>query len=131
MTSGTVETIIEDVVALSYSADAWLAIVSSSCTYWKPGEYDVQVVLDEAEYMGTHYETLSELLDMDWGVVVTIADYDSSREAMAAIAQCQGHIETVLDISLVRRPTFLSEVVGQLAQETKPLLVAANDYCCN
>mgnify|MGYP003694702699 CR=1 FL=1 len=62
--------------------------------------YTVDGVLAEAEYGGTHYETLSKLLDKDWGVVVCIADYDSSLRAKEAIARCRGHIELVLDISL-------------------------------
>jgi hypothetical protein len=57
-------------------------------------------------------------------VVVTIADYDSSRSAKDAVARCTGSIDTVLDISLVDRPTFLAECVGQLASKTQPLLIA-------
>jgi hypothetical protein len=64
-------------------------------------------------------------------VVVTIADYDSSWSAREEIKkECTGKIELLLDISLVSRPTFLSEVVGQLATEVRPLLVAADDRCC-
>jgi hypothetical protein len=127
MTEGTIGTIVEDVVALSYLANAHLAIVSNTATHWGPGEYDVDSVLKVAEYSGTHYETLSALLDQDWGVVVTIADYDSSPAAASAIRQCSGRIEQVLDISLVNRPTYLAEVVGQLASDVRPLLVAATD----
>jgi hypothetical protein len=127
MTEGTIATIIEDVVALSYMANAHLAIVSDTPTWWRPGEYDKDVVLKAAEYGGTHYETLASLLDMDWGVVVCIADYDSSWGAKGAIATCGGHIQQVFDISLVNRPTFLAEVVGQLADNVRPLLVAATD----
>ena len=124
MSETTVKTIIEDVVALSYMANAHLAIVSDTSTHWGPGEYSVDAVLKVAEYSGTHYETLAGLLEQDWGVVITIADYDSSPAAKEAIAKCTGHIQQVLDISLVGRPTYLSEVVGQLADEIKPLLVA-------
>jgi hypothetical protein len=125
MTEETVAQIIEDVVAMSYMADAHLAIVSNTTTHWEPGGYTVDAVLAEAEYGGTRYETLSNLLDRDWGVVVCVADYDSSARAKEAIAsKCSGNIELVLDISLVDRPTFLAEVVGQLANEVKPLLVA-------
>lgn len=127
MTEGTIAKIIDDVVALSYMANAHLAIVSNSSTHWGPGEYSTESVLRVAEYGGTQYETLAALFDQDWGVVVTIADYDSSRGAKAAIAECRGHIEQVLDISLVNRPTYLSEVVGQLAADVRPLLVAATD----
>ena len=55
---------------------------------------------------------------------VTIADYDSSLGAKQVLASRSGRIGTVLDISLVGKPTFLSECVGQLADEVKPLLVA-------
>ena len=127
MTEGTIATIIEDVVALSYTANAHLAIVSNTTTTWTPGSYSVDSVLREAEYGGTHYETLSNLLDQDWGVVVCIADYDSSYRAKEAIAMCRGHIDLALDISLVDRPTFLIETVGQLASEVRPLLVADRD----
>ena len=128
MSEETIETIVEDVVALSWEADAHLAIVSNTCTHWVPGEYTVEAVLRAAEYGGTHYEELAPLFeDQDWGVVVTIADYDSSFGAKPAIGRMNGHIGTVLDISLVSCPTFLAECVGQLADETKPLMIAA-DY---
>ena len=107
MTEKTVATLIEDVVDMSYMAKAHLAIVSDTTTDWGPGEFTIDGVLAEAEYGGTHYETLSKLLDKDWGVVVCIADYDSSLRAKEAIARCRGHIELVLDISLVSQPTFL------------------------
>ncbi len=129
MSQHTIETIVEDVVALSYMADAHLAIVSNTTTHWHPGEFSVETVLKASEFGGTHYESLAPLFNQDWGVVVTIADYDSSRDAKAAVGRMSGRIEQVLDVSLVSKPTFLSEVVGQLAQEVKPLLVAANG--CN
>jgi hypothetical protein len=123
MSQHTVSTIIDDVVALSWEANASLAIVSNTATIWQPGEYDSNVVLKAAEFGGTHYETLSALLEEDWGVVVTIADYDSSASAKTALAKCKGSIELVLDISLVNTPTFLAECVGQRALEVRPLLV--------
>lgn len=128
MSHSTVSTIIDDVVALSWEANASLAIVSNTATIWSPGEYDSVVVLKAAEFGGTHYETLSALLEEDWGVVVTIADYDSSASAKAALAKCKGSIELVLDISLVDRPSFLAECVGQRALETRPLLVGNSSY---
>lgn len=129
MTSSTVSAIIEDVVALSYSANASLAIVSNTCTVWEPGTYDVDTVLSAAEFGGTQYETLAPLLNQDWGVVVTIADYDSSPSAKSAIAQqSTGHIDLVLDVSLVNQTTYLAKCVGQLADEVKPLLVGNSDY---
>jgi hypothetical protein len=124
MSEATVKTIIDDVVALSWQADACLAIVSNSTTWWEPGSFNSAAVLKAAQFGGTHYETLTQLLDEDWGVVVTIADYDSSRGAQQAIAGCSGSIELLLDISLVPQPTFLAECVGQLAKETRPLLIA-------
>lgn len=126
MSQSTIATIINDVVALSWEANAYLAIVSDTCTHWEPGEYTVEAVLRAAEYGGTHYEELAPLFeDMDWGVVVTIADYDSSYSAKPAIAATNGTIDTVLDISLVAQPTFLSECVGQKAKTVRPLLIAA------
>lgn len=130
MTEDTVRTILDDVIALAYMANAHLAIVSNTTTHWMPGEYSVPAVLAVAEFGGTHYETLASLLDEDWGVVVTIADYDSSWDASRAIRNCTGSIDQVLDISLVSQPTYLSEVVGLKAKEVKPLLVAADDRCC-
>lgn len=127
MSETTIHTIIEDVMALTYMADAWLAIVSNNTTFWRPGEATVSAVLAAAEFGGTQYETLAELMDMDWGVVVSIADYDSSYAAMGAIKSRAGHIQQLLDISLVNRPTFLSEVLGQLASEVRPLLIADYD----
>ena len=128
MTQETIETIVEDVVAMSYMANAHLAIVSMTTTHWNPGEYSTDAVLAAAEFSGTCYETLAPLFqNQDWGVVVTIADYDSSRAAAVEIAKQNGHIETVLDISLVNRPSYLAEVVGQLATEVRPLLVGT-DY---
>ena len=127
MTSDTINTIVNDVVALSWKANAHLAIVSNTTTFWGPGEFSSEAVLRAAEFGGTHYETLAELLNQDWGVVVTIADYDSSLSSKRALAQCTGEIELVLDISLVPQPTFLAECVGQRAKSVRPLLVAATD----
>lgn len=129
MTPGTIGQIVDDVVALSYVANAHLAIVSNTTTHWEPGNYDSDSVLAKAEFGGTHYETLEPLLNRDWGVVITVADYDSSLDAARHIARaCTGRIDTVLDVSLVNRPTFLAETVGQLADEVKPVLVATGQY---
>jgi hypothetical protein len=125
MSENTVRALVGDVVALSWEADAHLAIVSNTTTHWHPGEFSEQAVLHAAEYGGTHYETLKPLFDStEWGVVVSIADYDSSPAAKSALRDCTGSIEQVLDISLVDRPTYLSEVLGQLANEVRPLLMA-------
>lgn len=127
--SATVQAIVDDCVALSYMANAHFACVSNSTRHWEPGTYDSASILREAQYGGTHYETLESLLNMDWGVVVTIADYDSSQSAKQHIKSlCHGHIDSVLDISLVNRPSFLAECVGQLADEVRPLLVAKGSY---
>ena len=128
MTESTIRRIIDDVVALSWKANAHLAIVSDSCFHWEPGSYNVDDVLAKAEYWGTHYEQLVPLFEKDWGTVVTIADYDSAPYAKQVLRGCVGKIGTVLDISLVNRPTFLAECVGQLADEVKPLLVGPNAY---
>ena len=124
MTEDTIEAIIGDVVAMSYNANASLAVVSNSAFLWAPGGYSVKDVLAKAEYGGTHYEQLKPLFDQSWGTVITIADYDSSPSAKKALANCKGHIGQVLDISLVNRTTFLAECVGQLADEVRPLMLA-------
>ena len=124
MTEDTIEAIIGDVVAMSYNANASLAVVSNSAFLWAPGGYSVKDVLAKAEYGGTHYEQLKPLFDQSWGTVITIADYDSSPSAKKALANCKGHIGQVLDISLVSRTTFLAECVGQLADEVRPLMLA-------
>lgn len=129
MNADTVARVIDDVIALSYMANAHMAIVSNTCTHWEPGSYDVDAVLARAEYGGTHYETLLPLFTgRDWGVVITIADYDSSMSAKNALASASGHIDQVMDISLVERPTFLAECVGQLADEVRPLLIASDRH---
>lgn len=128
MTEGTIRRIVDDVVALSYKANAHLAIVSNTCTYWVPGSYDSDAVLRASEFGGTHYEELTPLFDRDWGVVITVADYDSSYRAKQRLASCKGSIDTLLDLSLVNQPTFLAECVGQLANEVRPLLIAPGSY---
>lgn len=125
MSQETVSTIVDDVVALAYNANAHLAIVSDSCFYWEPGTYDSASVLAKAQFSGTHYEQLTPLFDRDWGVVVTVADYDSSWDGKRAIAHCSGRIDEVIDVSLVNQPTFLAECVGQLADSVRPILIAA------
>jgi hypothetical protein len=128
MTAGTVRTIVNDVVALAYEANAHLAIVSDTVTHWEPGNYDADSVLNKAEFSGTHYEQLAPLMDMDWGVVITVADYDSFVDARDALRRRSGSIELVLDVSLVNRPTFLAECVGTRAKEVRPILVAPGPY---
>lgn len=128
MREDTVRAIIDDVVALSWKANAHLAIVSDDTFHWEPGSYNVDDVLAKAQYWGTHYETLAPLMDNDWGTVVTIADYDSASSAKTVIAKAKGRVGTVLDISLVNRPTFLAECIGQLANEVRPLLIGQTAY---
>lgn len=128
MSEGTVRTIIDEVVGLAWEANAYLAIVSTTARWWGPGEYDSDTVLQYAQFGGTHYETLAPLFDnRHWGVVVSIADYDSSWGAKEEFEKLTGSIDKVLDISLVNSPTFLSEVLGVIADEVKPILVG-NDY---
>ena len=125
MSAETIRTIIDDVVALSWKANAHLAIVSNDTFLWEPGSYDSTAVLAKAQYGGTQYETLAPLFDnRSWGTVVTIADYDSSRDAKRVIAATNGSVGTVLDISLVEQPTFLGECISTIAQNVKPLLVS-------
>lgn len=129
MTEGTVRAIINDVVGLSWKANAHLAIVSNTAHHWEPGSYNVNDVLARAEYGGTYYEQLTPLFDRQWGTVITIADYDSSRDAKRYITtHAKGAVDTVLDISLVNRPTFLAECVGTIAKEVRPLLVGSTPY---
>lgn len=126
--SPTITAIADEVVALAYKADAGLAMVSGTTRYWEPGTFSTADVLAAAQYGGTHYETLANLLNEDWATVITIADYDSSRSAQQHLARCTGRINEVLDISLVDQPSFLAECVGQLADEVRPLLVGNSSY---
>lgn len=129
MSEQTVRSIAPEVVALSYKANAKLAIVSNTCRVWDPGTFSVADVLREAEYGGTHYETLAPLLRQDWGTVVTIADYDSSLSAKEFLRMnASGKIGQVLDMSLVNRPTFLAECVGQFADKVTPLLIGNSSF---
>jgi hypothetical protein len=129
MSEYTVRAIAPEVVALSWKANATLAIVSDTCRVWDPGTFTVDDVLREAEYNGTHYETLLPLMRRDWGTVITIADYDSSQSAKNHLRDnAFGKIGQVLDLSLVNRPTFLAECVGQFADKVTPLLVGSSDY---
>lgn len=129
VTLGTVRRIIDDVVALSYKANAHMAIVSNDTVYWQPGSYSVDDVMARVVSGGTHYETLHSLFDRDWGTVICVADYDSSQSAKQYLRDtCVGRIDTVLDVSLVNRPTFLAECVGQLADEVRPILIANSPH---
>lgn len=127
MSENTVRTIVDDVVGLAYESNADLAIVSNTCTYWPAGGYNTQVVLDAAEYGGTHYEELRSLFERDWDVVITVADYDSAWSAKNALAQCSGRIGQLFDISLVHRSTYLAECLGQLADNVQPLLISRSN----
>lgn len=125
MNQSTVTAIAGDAVAMAYKANAAFAIVSNTTKYWDPGTYAVQDILRAAEYGGTHYETLAPLFNQDWGVVITIADYDSSRSAGEWVREnSRGSIQKLLDLSLVGKPTFLAEVLGQLALEVEPILLS-------
>lgn len=126
MSEHTIRALAEDVVALSYKANASLALVSTNTFVWDPNTFDVSDVLRTAEYGWTRYETLAPLLNEDWSTVITIADFDSSPDAKRYIGQnATGHIGQLFDISLVDRPTYLAECVGQLADSVEPLLVAS------
>lgn len=129
MTQTTVERIVSEVVGLAYAINASLAIVSNNAFLWEAGTFDVDTVLDHAEYGGTHYEQLTPVFHSDWDTVVTIADYDSAWTAREFLVRnARGRVGTVLDISLVNKPTFLAECVGQIATEVKPLLIGSSNY---
>lgn len=129
MTSTTVQAIIDDVVSLAYMANAHLAIVSNNAYHWEPGTYTVDEVLKKSEFGGTNYEQLMPLLHQCWGTVITIADYDSSYNVKSIVRdQARGSIDTVLDISLVNQPTYLSQCVGQIAREVRPIMVGSSQY---
>ena len=129
MSETTVRTIVDDVVGLAYEANASLAIVSNSCTFYPAGGFSTPQVLGDAEYGGTHYEMLVPLFtDQDWDAVVTIADYDSSFDAKHALARCNGRIGQLFDVSLVDRSTFLAECLAPLADEVRPLLIGSTQY---
>ena len=129
MTSETVARIVEPVVALAYEINAHIAIVSNTATLWEPGSFGVDDILVAAEYGGTHYEKLAPIFDEDWDTVVTIADYDSAASAREYLRdECSGSVGQVLDISLVNKPTYLSECVGQLAKEVTPLLIGTGNF---
>ena len=129
MSEPTVRTIVDDVVGLAYEANASLAIVSNSCTFYPAGGFSTSQVLGDAEYGGTHYEMLVPLFtDQDWDAVVTIADYDSSVSAQQALSHCNGRIGQLFDVSLVDRSTFLAECLAPLADEVRPLLIGSTQY---
>lgn len=129
MTEHTVKAIVDDVVAMAYMANAHFALVSNTTRHWAPGNYDSASVLAAAQFGGTHYETLSDLLCQEWGTVITVADYDSSRSAAEYIAaNATGSIDELVDVSLVNRPTYLAEVVGQLAKKVTPVLIGQSRY---
>ena len=122
MTEETIRTIAADVVGLAWKADAHLAVVSNTMTVWEPGGYDVKAILRAAEFGGTHYEQLVPLFNQNWGTVITVADYDSSRSAKEVLRGCSSTIEEIIDISLVERPTFLSESLGHMAKKITPMI---------
>lgn len=129
MSESTVRSICDEVVGMAYQANATMALVSDSCFVWEPGTYNTRVLLEAAQFGGTHYETLVPLLKQDWDVVITVADYDSSDSARRTIAQhATGRVGKVFDISLVNKPSFLAECVGQLASEVKPLITGNSYY---
>lgn len=130
MSKETVDAILGDVLALTKKADAHLAIVSNNAFLWKPGEATMQAVLSASEFRGTQYASLIPVLQGTWDTVITIADYDSSRDTRTAIARdCKSlKIRQLYDMSLVDRPTFLAECLEFAAEQTQPLLVCNNRY---
>lgn len=129
MTQYTVERIAGEVVGLAYDIEAYLAIVSEDAFLYEPGTYNTDTVLRDAQYMGTHYEMLTPIFHSDWATVVTIADYDSSLSAKNHFARyARGKVGEVIDFSLVNQPTFLAEVVGQIASKVTPVLMGTSYY---
>lgn len=129
MTEGTIRALVDDVVALAWSANAHLVVVSNDAYHWEPGGFNADMVLAKAQFSGTHYEKLLPLMHRDWGTVITIADYDSDPEVRRIMrTRAHGSIQTVLDISLVNQPTFLSQCLGEIAREVKPLLIGGSHY---
>ena len=126
MTEATIREIVDDVVAMSWDANATLAIVSDHTFVWEPGTYNTAMVLEAAEYAGTVYETLLPLFDQDWGTVITIADYDSGYNALRRFAKARGRVGQVFDISLVPQPTYLGECVATLADKYQSLVIASD-----
>ena len=49
---------------------------------------------------------------------------------MTAFARVKGRVHEVFDISLVNRPTYLSEVIGSIATKVTPVLIARDNHCC-
>lgn len=124
MTSDTIKRIVSEVVSLAWGINASLAIVSNNAFLWEAGTFNEGTVLAAAEFGGTCYETLTPVFDQDWETVITIADYDSAAAAKSYLrSHAKGRVKQVLDISLVDRPTYLAECVGQIADEVRPLLV--------
>ena len=126
MTENTIKDIVDDVVAMSWDANATLAIVSDHTFVWEPGTYNTAMVLEAAEYGGTVYETLLPLFDQDWGTVITIADYDSGYNALSRFSKASGRVGQVFDISLVHQPTYLGECVATLADKYQSLVIASD-----
>ena len=126
MTTATIHEIVDDVVAMSWDANATLAIVSDHTFVWEPGTYNTAMVLEAAEFGGTVYETLLPLFEQDWGTVITIADYDSGYNALSRFSKASGQVGQVFDISLVPQPTYLGECVATLADKYQSLVIASD-----
>lgn len=124
VTPDTIEAIADDVVQLSYSVNASLAMVSSTTRYFQAGTFNTQDVLAVAEYGGTQYETLAQVLSEDWDEVITIADYDSSpyaKRSLAANASCR--IKKIWDIGLDNQSSYLAECLSQFAESVSPIVI--------
>ena len=44
------------------------------------------------------------------------------------VRHCSSTIEEIIDISLVNRPTFLSESIGHMAKKITPMIVGSGSY---
>ncbi len=127
MSSDTIRRIAEPVVALAYKANASLVQISTTARFWEAGRFNVDDVLAAAEYGWTCYEELVPIFEEDWDEVICIADYDSAGGAKSRLSKVKGRIGRVTDISLVNQSTYLSECLGQFADEVRPVLISGNN----
>ena len=123
-----IQAIADEVVALSYSINATLVLVSNTARRWAPGAFTTASVLEHTQFGGTYYEELQPVLNESWDRVVTIADFDSSGSAADYLRRkAKGSIGTIYDVSLVNRPTFLSIALNHLASKRHQIFLA-NSY---
>lgn len=131
VTRQTFEALVSEYVAVANTHQMHVILVSNTARHFAPEEVSVANLMSVAQFGGTHYEELirNDILgNMEWGTVITIADYDSSPAAAQVLQNARGRIGLLLDLSLVNRRTYLSEVIGHLADDFKQVLVGAHGY---